>query len=370
MFELFDKLTLGTALGCMAVLSAFFFWTILYIWLYRRRATKVEEDRKKFTEEFNRALSHRGAAVSTEAFSDKHTKKYHNELLVHYIQKNCFGKNHPDLNRIREYANKTGLMKELRKRAAHGQSWKRAMAVRVLAALGDSSDIILFRDTLARSRFRPEIFAAAVGLINHGITESLGDILDKLYDPQKPNRDQILALIGYFGPIAAEPIIQYIRNRDVPPVLKATLIDFLGVQKARMARPLLEETLKQAPGSLISLHIIEALEKLGTRDSCGVILPYLKDPDFRVRLKAVNALERLAGSEYIASAEALLSDPDLFVQRNAAEAISRMGAPGISRLRELSNSDNKQISIVSKLILTEREYDKIRWRFRYGDSIP
>lgn len=363
-------ITIYTSVGLLVVLSLLLLAIIMYTWLIRKKFDRLEADMIVYSDELDSILVDNDKPVPEKFFSRNISHGYNIELLTKYIQEKCLERKHPYIKRIKEYAEAVGLTERLRRQVYRGDPWKRAIALRLLAEVGQEADRAVFREILEQSSFRPMIFAAAVGLANHGVTDCIEIIIEKLYNRKKPNRDEVLSIISYFESTAVDPCIDLIKKDKLISPLKATLIDYLGTRRARSAKPILEDILKKSTDGELNLHVIEALEKVGDRDSCASILPFLKDKDFRVRLKAVNALERLAADEYLETAEQVLSDSNLFVRRNAAEAISRMGERGLKRLGELISSDNRDVSIISRLVLAEQKYGKIRWRFRYGDSIP
>lgn len=369
-FEMFGSLSIYTSVGFLAVLSFFLLTIVMYTWLIRKKFDRLEADMIVYSAELDSMFSNNDKPVPEKFFSRDISHGYNIELLTKYVQEKCLAAKHPHIERIKEYALTVGLTDRLRKQVYRGDPWKRAIALRLLAEVGQEADRAVFREILNHSSFRPLIFAAAIGLANHGITDCIQTIIEKLYNRKKPNRDEVLSIISYFESIAIDPCIELIKKDKLMTPLKATLIDYLGTRRAYSAKPILEDILKKSTDGELNLHTIEALEKVGDRNSCGSILPFLKDIDFRVRLKAVNALERLAADEYLETAEKLLSDPNLFVRRNAAEAITRMGSKGMQKLTELVSSGDRDVSIISKLVLAEQKYGKVRWRFRYGDSIP
>ncbi len=355
----------------MAVLALMMLFIIIYTWRVRKKADRLETDLKEYADELHTLFENSDESISEDFFTHIESSiKIRRYLLHEYIQEHCMTKTYPHKKRIVEYAAAIGLTDQLRKRSQHGEQWARADALRILAEVGTEEDIKLFRHTLDHSHFKPELIAAVVGLAKDDVTDQLKTAITKIYDDKNPNRDEILAILAYYSEGAVDHCLEMINIEETPLILKATLIDFVGVKKAKASAPILEELLARTDNGELDLHLIEALEKVGTEKSCAVILPFLNAPDFRVRLKAVNALERLSKDKYLNEAEALLADKNLFVRRNAAEAISRMGHSGMEKLKALMSSENKDISIITKMVVAEKQFNKIRWRFRYGDTIP
>lgn len=362
-------ISIYTSLGLVAVLGAVQIFIMLYIWWFRRQALFHEEQLSKYSNELEACLDRSAADVPLDFFSEDISGRRNRALLKDFIRTRCTSSTHRHIGRIKTFALGCGLTGMIRADALAERGWNRAVALRLLAVISDASDTALFRRILEESRFKPEILAAAIGLANSDEHAGIRLFMGKLYDEKHPNRDEVLSVLYQYYHGSVEECAELIGDKTLPLQLRATLVDFIGVAKHRPARAVLEGMLGPACERDMVLHVIEALEKVGAESSCELILPYLDDQEFRVRLKAVNALERLAGSRYMAEAERLLSDPDVFVRRNAAEAVSRMGPEGIARLESYSRAGDSMIARVAKMILAEKKYDKIRWRFRYGDSI-
>jgi hypothetical protein len=355
----------------MAVLAVMQIFIIIYTWRVRKKSARLETDLEEYAEELDTIFKNSHDPIPEDFFTNIESSiKIRRYLLQQYIEEHCMTKTYPHKKRIVKYAAAIGLTDQLRKHSQRGEQWARAEALRILAEVGTEEDIALFRHTLEHSHFKPELIAAVAGLAKDDVIDQVKTAVIKIYDDKNPNRDEILAILAYYSDGAIDHCLEMISDEETPLILKATLIDFVGVKKAKTAAPLLEELLARTDNSELDLHLIEALEKVGTEKSCAVILPFLTAPDFRVRLKAVNALERLAKDKYLNEAEVLLSDENLFVRRNAAEAMSRMGHNGMEKLKTLISSENNDISIITKMVIAEKKYDKIRWRFRYGDTIP
>jgi len=270
----------------------------------------------------------------------------------------------------RRLAEACGFLPFIRKRARGGRGWKRAANLHALALLRDPADLDLFRDAIERDPRRPCVFAAAFGLARLGEAADLPRIVHRLYNPAAPNRDELLMVLSTFGPAQAPGLLEFLRTADLPESPAGVLADLLGIWKYAPAGEALEERLAQARGGELKIHLIEALEKIGTRATCERLRPFLQDPDFRVRLKAVNALERLGGADFLDDARALLADPVHWVRRNAAEAILRMGDVGRQILKEAAQSADDGPRRAAKMVLAENQFKRIRWRFRYAESVP
>lgn len=368
--DIIKNATLYSSLWILTVLSGLLLLLMIVTLRTRRNLKRLEDDRERYSIELDNHLLSSPERIPDDFFSEKISKRYNLDLLTSYIQHKCLNSEKANMERVKEYARSCGLTERLRKRSSTGNPWKRAIALRILSEISSDEDVPFLKNIVKKGTFPQEILAASIGLANNGVADCIKISIEKVYSEKQPNRDEILALLSYFDESAVEPCIELVKDKSLTPPLRAVLIDFLGVRRARQAKTFLEDILKSETGSELNLHVIEALEKVGDGDSCDIILPYTKDTDFRVRLKAVNALERLSNDKYIDVAKNMLSDPEMFVRRNAAEAISRMGERGLKLLKELMTSKNRDIAVITGMVLAEKKYDKIRWRFRYGDSIP
>jgi len=192
-------------------------------------------------------------------------------------------------------------------------------------------------------------------------------VMSRMNEKVNPNREEILILLSAYG--AREiGVIEMLGKDDVPDDFKGAIADVVGVQKVMEACLPVEKLLMSTDNSELKLHLIEALEKIGTVNSCDAILKSIDDSDFRVRLKAVNALERLAGEKYMDVARRMLDDSDIFVRRNAAEAISRMGVRGLALLDDVMAVCLANTRAEIMVILEEKKFKRMRWRFRYGEA--
>ena len=334
------ELTINVALGVLVVFSVVQVLIIIYTWYLRKSSAKFEADMSKYRADMENLLENETGPIPADFIPGDVASHHGQKLLREYIQAHCAAGRNPHTQRIREYADKTGLLAKLRKESSSGDRWKRASAMRILAEIAAAEDLPVFRKALESTRFKPVVLAAGIGLANIGAHDHLKLVITKLYNVRHPNRDEILSLVSDYYADAAEQCIELLEDSSLPSPLRASLVDVVGVQRARSAKDALEKILAEGTDLVMVIHLLEALEKIGDENSCSVILPFLKDEDFRCRLKAVNALERIAGDRYLKETEELLSDPDIFVRRNAAEAMSRMGGkgarstPGADRIRE------------------------------------
>ncbi len=367
------------SIGGYGVFAAAWVWAILSIYLIvivihlfnRRHANEsVRIHMKKKTPEFDELIEKVAANTSDDAEIRRVLPPAAFPYFARYIEHRLAGTGNVDASVESTIAEKSGFADHLRKRIQKHGGWKRALALRSLSYLRNSRDIELFRSILETDRFKHAIFAAALGLGLCGDTESLEAVLRKLYVETPSNRDMVLSTLLAYGNKGADAMNKVLASAELVPAVQGVIVDFLGTLKHRPALPTILKLLKHATDKEAAIHFMEALEKIGSEKDCEVLLPYLKDSDFRMRLKAINALERLAGSRYLDEAEQLMNDESPWVTRNAAEAISRMGPDGLARLKALAHDRNERKRLAAKMVIAEREFGRIRWRYRYANSIP
>ena len=292
-------------------------------------------------------------------------------LFALYIENNSnLSDREHDLESLRVIARESGFADHLRRRAVSGCRWKRALAIRCLAYLKDNDNVDVFRRVLEKDRFQYSVYSASLGLAACGDVSSLAKILKALYIDKPSNRDMILAVVSWFDSVAVDPLTKMLESEDIPSLLQSTLADFLGTLKYAPAGGVIARLLNDSTDTEAKIHFVEALEKIGSRENCALIESCLSDADFRLRLKAINALERIGGVEFLAKAEEVMGDENHWVRRNAAEAMSRMGERGIARLKEMALSQDAARRRSSKMVLADLEFKRMRWRYRYADSIP
>lgn len=363
-------LSFYTSLGFIAVFAVMQVWIVFYTWYLRRRETVYEDLLAKYSAELDSILAEGTEAVPVRFFTGQISVKQETRLLRDYLKTRIISAPHREEARLKTYADTCGLTAVLRKEARSAGRWKKAIALRLLAVVCDRSDAGTFKTTLFGSNFKPAMLAAAIGLANCDERPDIRLFIGRLYNKERPNRDEILALLSHYYRSSASQCIDLLRDETLPLALRTTLMDFLGVSRMKAAASVLEEIVANNSNAEVLVHALEALEKTGNAESCRRILPCLANDDFRVRIKAVSALERLSGGAHIGEIEKMLSDLNVFVRRNAAEAMSRMGDGGMKRLQSMVASEDRDVSRTARMILAEKKYDKIRWRYRYGDSIP
>ncbi len=364
-----DQLAVS-AIGCWLILSILLIALVLHLITLRGRKNRHESRIIKLGALLQDTLTKLKKGEIPDAEIIKMFGGKNTAVLRECVEDLCFEKS-DYIDELRRISNITGLTRKMRAEALSRDKWIRTLAVRCLAALGNPEDIPLLKAVVDKDNFKPAILAASTGLAACKEESVIADIIERLFDKNRPNRDMLLSALTMMGQNRAEQIVGVLTSSSLHDDVISTLADVLGVWHYRPARPVLENILEQTQNPEVRLHVIEALEKTGDASTCAKIMPHLKDADFRVRLKAVNALERLAGDAHMdRAADLLLNDPDKWVKRNAAEAMSRMGAKGMAKLESYKSNNINSVRYVVKLVLAEKKFGRMRWRFRYAESIP
>ena len=206
---------------------------------------------------------------------------------------------------------RAAAVEELTVRDARGSARKVTSLLRPDADAGVVSAVLEY---LRRCRVReaaPAILSVAPGLDAH---------LEK----------EAMVTAGFLADAAAEKELLRL-VQDAP---SSDLADAVAIAGLRDSLPRWKKLL-EAPDRDLA---IEALERLGSRESAPMIRPFLNGRAARTRVLAVHALGRLVGKEAVGDLRPLLSDRSGMVRAAAAEALGRLGAEeaaaGLLRLLE------------------------------------
>jgi HEAT repeat protein len=358
------------AIWSWIIISAVLTVVLIYLFVKHKTNQRFKQRLEELTPQLDRVIENLQTGLDQDGKIRSLISKSEFPELIRYIEDRLVAIGKIDAQAERQLAEASGLVEYLNARVKSRDNWKRALALRALACLRDETNVPLFRATLKNEKFDYAILAATAGLAWVADVDSLELILDKVYVDDPPNRDVILKVLVAYGEDACEAATRLLGKGDLPTAVEGAMADFLGNIHYAEAASVIEERLAATDDTNSEIHFLEALENLGSESTCAVIEPYLKSDDFRLRLKAINALERLGGDKYLAKAEETTRDESPWVARNGAEAMSRMGKKGEKKLNALSRSENRIQRQAAKLVLAELEYKRMRWRFRYADSIP
>jgi hypothetical protein len=117
----------------------------------------------------------------------------------------------------------------MRRRAARSKGWKKALSLRTLSYLRDPANIPIFRDVLKTASFYPCIFAAGLGLALCGDTESLRDVIKKIYREHSPKGDALLMVLSAYGKKAVSKIHHFLMEESLSVTETCVLVDLLGL---------------------------------------------------------------------------------------------------------------------------------------------
>jgi HEAT repeat protein len=92
----------------------------------------------------------------------------------------------------------------------------------------------------------------------------------------------------------------------------------------------------------VKASLISALRKFLTKEEAGLLSPFLRDPDNRVRSNTIEALEFLKAEDSIPSLFSALEDPDNRIRAVAAKALQSFGEEKVfAVLRKMLHSDEE-----------------------------
>jgi len=152
-----------------------------------------------------------------------------------------------------------------------------------------------------------------------------------------------------------DEFLEYLRSlredSDLTPTLKRDIIAASGSSGFVGSVPVIEEYLSSSDETPeMRIACIRSLERLASSESGIMILPFLSDPDWRVRAVAARSAH-ISSSDAIPALKALLSDRNYHVRMNAARSLSKLGILGISALKESQKADDRFAMDVSIFVL-------------------
>ena len=286
------------------------------------------------------------------------------DALSRYVRNKADALNPAQRTRLREIAKAIGYQNYLRRQIRKTKKWDRALYLRCLANLADPDDIPIFQDMLENEGFLVGIYSAAIGLANCGHTESIPRVIQRGLSKHPPNNDMLLAVLMKFGPRGCPVALEFLFQSEYAPVISCLILDYIGHVGQPEVADDLRHLLRSDQNSDVRAHTIDALSQLGSATMVKDLVPFLTDPDYRVRIKAVNAVEHLGGEEYAGHIAEALEDTNPWVRRSAAEALTRLGETGNRRLRVYPDSGPAGETV--KTVLAQHNYQRLRMRYRHA----
>ncbi len=286
-----------------------------------------------------------------------------------YLRNNISSTQKDNVSAERSISRISGFSDHLCRRILKRRKYPQAIALRTLSYLRDKENIPIFRMVLKYESYYPCVYAAAIGLALCRDTQSLRLIAERIFKAEQPNRDQLLAIMYNFGRTAAPHIHHYLDEEFLPEEKATALVDLLGLYRYYPAKHTLERIAGKTKSSELLIHVIETLGFLGDENTMQLFLNLLKHGDFRIRLKAVRSLAFLGGENYTKQVKDMLEDDDEWVRTNAAEALMDYLPRGEELLEKLAESKSEKTGSTSKFVLVEKQYNRIRWRYKNEELV-
>lgn len=203
--------------------------------------------------------------------------------------------------------------------------WRRLAAARVLAQIGDESDLLAVRRLLSDTH--PAVQSAAAACLGRYADEDLlVRVIDGLSAASSVVRAYQLGVLTQHAALAAPLLLDRIRADAPPHKLYAYVHAVAALEDpqcmARVAelsthshpevRVAVARVLRSTPGDLFHIKL----------------LSMLRDPDWRVRAQAARGLSVLSDPATVQELVRALTDPTWWVRFRAGLALAGMGEPG------------------------------------------
>src|SRR3989339_66769 len=354
--ETLHQISLNTLAGLLVLLAAI----TLYALLKHRTNNRLQEIMDRLIPRFEGLIAAGRAGAFDLALIADVLQPTHYDFFERFLRNKISHLEPADLSVERRLANISGFVSWVRKRAQEKKKWQQAIALRTLTYFRDPADIPLFRSILDTWTFFPCANAAVIGLGLCNDTQSIEPIICRISRTNSPNRDVLLTVLNPLVKDGAEEMHRLLKSGKLHEAAVCVLIDLLREHGYRPAHNTLESLLEKSESEEIRIHCIEALSVLGDAESVDILIPFLVEDNFKLRLKAISAVARLFGGRALPFVEKYIRDMNWWVKRTAAEALYRMGSQGQERLAAIAAAPGDQASMMAKLILAEAACGRLR----------
>ncbi len=221
--------------------------------------------------------------------------------------------------RLVALAEEQGLLRHALRRARRSSPRQQIEALRLLGGIGGRHAIDTLYAVLREDRSLTTRLEAA----------SLLARLDALPEPEEliihlslrsaritPLHRTLFRLLAVSHP--AE-LFTLARSSELPPAVRALVIDALGWTEDYSALPLLAAA-SEDPHPPVRLAALDSAAKLGHPGSAGWILPLLDDPEPPVRARAIRTCQTMQLRNGLPAIHALRGDPSPWVRLRAQQA--------------------------------------------------
>ncbi|MBT3921647.1 MAG: HEAT repeat domain-containing protein [Nitrospina sp.] len=211
--------------------------------------------------------------------------------------------------------------------------WVRSAAVEIL---GDEDEAVDEVRRFLKSYDVPVRMAASSGLVKHGETKYLEEVLEPLTHPIPDRRYQAIGYLGKIGTQDVLPHLEKLFDHAEPEMVFYSLKAMEGKSTPDML-PKLRELIKSDNSSV---RYAAALAMGNLKEAESDLIPLCADKDGMVKLSAAVALNRMGSSSCKIVFEELLTHPDFGVRSTTARVLGEMDIPERERLLKLALKDN------------------------------
>lgn len=242
-------------------------------------------------------------------------------------------------DRLVEVLARHGRISRARHRITGRGPVRRARAAELLGLAGDERSLPALARLLADHDREVRLVAVrAIGRI--GAPAAVGILVAALARHDVPARVVAQALV-HLRPGADGALDAAARHHD--PVVRAYLMEVLGLRRAHPSSGTIVRALRQDPEAEVRLRAAKALSRLAMPATTPALrLAVRDDPDPGVRAFAARALGEIRDPRAVAALESLLrARPTPLAARNAAHALACQGGGGLWALRSVAYGDDE-----------------------------
>jgi HEAT repeat protein len=320
------------ALTLMALALAWMSSLIVRRLINERNAARLAADRQTVTEGLSGLLRERpGSADKLRPYIGR--ARLMAETLLEF-QGLIRGS---DQDRVLGALRDLGLVEVFADRLARGSRTGRLAVLEALAALGGDEARAAMRGAIRSSR--PEVRMVAVkALADAGYAPSIGRLLDYAVSEELAPSKLYAELVRQVTTAAPEATVQALARPDLTPVLRALLLDALGLSgDYSVLTPLILAT--RDGHREVRTAAVRALGRLQHPAGEAAIGMAMQDEHWVVRSMAAEAAGIAGFSRLAGGLDHLLGDPEWWVRFRAGEALVAMGGEGMALLRSAAGGE-------------------------------